>query len=91
MDRLTTVLAALAVQDGSSRLLLWGWLSELPGRQQQPDAPPPSYAGAISLARQLLLSREGHLLQQPLPELALLRTGPAWSMTQLELQPCAPR
>ncbi|KAF6264644.1 hypothetical protein COO60DRAFT_75136 [Scenedesmus sp. NREL 46B-D3] len=86
-------MAAAAAQDGTSRLLLWGWLSELPGRQQaaQQDGPRASYAGAISLPRQLLLSPEGHLLQQPLPELALLHAGPAWSIKQLQLEPCRPR
>jgi hypothetical protein len=43
------------------------------------------------MPRQLLLSCEGLLLQQPLPELALLRSGPAWSMTQVQLEPCRPR
>jgi sucrose-6-phosphate hydrolase SacC (GH32 family) len=82
------------VQNGGSRLLLWGWLGELPGRQRQQQQQQQqlnfSYAGAISLPRQLLLDAEGHLLQQPLPELALLHTGPAWSVAQLQLLPCKP-
>lgn len=78
------VVCGSLVQSTSDRLLLWGWLPELP-------SPHCSTAGCISLPRQLLLSPDGHLVQQPLPELASLHTGPAWSAKQLQLQPQLPR
>eukprot|EP00879_Flechtneria_rotunda_P032500 GHRR01035716.1.p1 GENE.GHRR01035716.1~~GHRR01035716.1.p1 ORF type:complete len:589 (+),score=232.13 GHRR01035716.1:702-2468(+) len=68
--------------DPQGRVLLWGWLSELPNPGGLHD-----YAGCISLARQLQLSPEGYLHQQPVPELRQLRMEPSWTAATVTIAP----
>jgi beta-fructofuranosidase len=53
----------MQVPDG--RRIVWGWLMGFPGGR--------GWNGCLSLPRQLSLSRDGELLQQPAPQLAKLR------------------
>jgi beta-fructofuranosidase len=61
-------------------VVLWGWLSELPNPGGSHD-----YAGCISLPRLLHITSEGHLHQQPLPQLNTLHQGPADKQDHLQL------
>eukprot|EP00878_Enallax_costatus_P011352 GHUV01011855.1.p1 GENE.GHUV01011855.1~~GHUV01011855.1.p1 ORF type:complete len:508 (+),score=138.82 GHUV01011855.1:481-2004(+) len=62
--------------------ILWGWLSELPNPGGTHD-----YAGCISLPRLLHITADGHLHQQPLPQLTSLQTGPTYTEAAIELEP----
>lgn len=64
------------------RCIMWAWLCELPTTNHTAD-----YAGSICLPRVLTRGPDGTLLQQPLPELKQLATGPAWHADSLMLQP----
>lgn len=57
----------MQVPDG--RRLVWGWVNGFPGGH--------GWNGCLSLPRQLSLSREGRLRQEPAPQLSRLRGQPS--------------
>ena len=66
----------MQVPDG--RRLVWGWINGFPGGR--------GWNGCISLPRQLDISRDGQLRQQPAPQLARLRCKPVeWRNLHLEM------
>ena len=65
----------MQVPDG--RRLVWGWLNGFPGGH--------GWNGCLSLPRQLSLSRDGQLRQDPAPQLSKLRDQPVeWKNIRLE-------
>jgi len=56
-------------QDGDGKWLLWGWL------QERRKVGSYSYAGCLSLPRYLSVTKDGRLVQAPLPQLGQLRRG----------------
>ncbi len=66
----------MQVPDG--RRLVWGWLNGFPDGH--------GWNGCLSVPRQLRLSRDGDLLQEPAPQLAKLHGKPV-SRHNLELSP----
>lgn len=66
------------LQDGA---VLWGWLAEQPNPGGTHD-----YAGCISLPRLLHITPDGHLHQQPLPKLTSLRSGPACTEAEIQVE-----
>ena len=65
----------MQVPDG--RRLVWGWLNGFPGGH--------GWNGCLSLPRELSLSRDGQLRQNPAPQLGQLRGKPvAWRNLRLE-------
>jgi beta-fructofuranosidase len=65
----------MQVPDG--RRLVWGWLNGFPGGH--------GWNGCLSLPRQLNLSRDGQLRQNPAPQLSKLRDRPVeWKNIRLE-------
>ena len=65
----------MQVPDG--RRLVWGWLNGFPNGH--------GWNGCLSLPRQLSLSRDGELRQNPAPQLSKLRGQPvAWKKIHLE-------
>ncbi len=68
--------------DGSDRRLAWGWLREGRSVEAQRAA---GWSGALSLPRVVQLGEDGQLLQQPIPELEVLR-GSSSSVSDLRLE-----
>jgi len=68
----------MQIPDG--RRLVWGWINGFPGGR--------GWNGCLSLPRQLSISREGQLQQQPAPQLSQLRGKQSeWRNLHLETQP----
>jgi beta-fructofuranosidase len=68
----------MQLQDG--RRLVWGWVNGFPGGH--------GWNGCLSLPRQLSLSRNGELRQEPIPQLTHLRGMPLkWRKLKLTERP----
>src|SRR5215469_17662666 len=65
------------MQLADGRRLVWGWINGFPGGR--------GWNGCLSLPRQLSLSRDGQLQQEPAPGLKKLR-GPGLDWKKLHLQ-----
>lgn len=64
----------------SGRRLVWGWVTGFPGGH--------GWNGCLTLPRQLSISHDGQLRQEPAPELAKLRgKGSKWSKLALSAHP----
>ena len=65
----------------AGRTILWGWLQERRGVGSY------DYAGCMAVPRVLTRTPSGRLHQEPVPEVASLRTGPSWVAERVFLEP----
>ncbi|CAG9465064.1 unnamed protein product [Pedinophyceae sp. YPF-701] len=70
--------------DKHGRHLLWGWL------QERRNADGTGYAGCLTVPRLLTATPDGRLFQEPVPEVARLRTGRPWRINLTTLAPTDP-